>query len=295
MARLATRQHGVVSRSQLLACGLTRHQIDAALRAGRLHPVHRGVYAVGHRALGRRAWWQAALLTCGEESALAGSTAGQAWSLIGGPLHPVHIATRTAGGRSRDRVAVHRTVLEAFEVTTLDGMRLTTAARTIVDLAGSLDGRRLRGLIERAQDLGRFHPPPIAASLRRSPRAKGRRALLDLLELMEPARDGTRSHLERLFLRIARAAGAPDPEVNASIEGRRRDFAFPRSRLVVEVDGYAYHSSREAMTRDRRRDRELTAEGWRPVRFTYEDISLEPRRVGRELIALIETGPAAGG
>jgi very-short-patch-repair endonuclease len=110
---------------------------------------------------------------------------------------------------------------------------------------------------------------------------------------MAPDNDNARSHLERLFLTLTRKANLPKPIPNHDIAGRRRDFAWPVERLVVETDGYRYHSSRTAKRRDNRRDRELTALGWRPVRFTYEEVAFEPRVVGEELARLLRNARTA--
>ncbi len=104
---------------------------------------------------------------------------------------------------------------------------------------------------------------------------------------MRPDADNARSHLVRLFLSLVRSSGLPRPEVNSLIAGRRRDFAWPEQRVVVETDGHRYHSSRRAKRRDHRRDRRLTALGWRPLRFTYEEVAFEPAGVGSELAALL--------
>jgi very-short-patch-repair endonuclease len=111
---------------------------------------------------------------------------------------------------------------------------------------------------------------------------------------MAPDKDNARSHLERLFLALTRTARLPGPAINEQIGGRSRDFAWPAHRLVVETDGYRYHASRETKRRDNRRDRQLTALGWRPVRFTYEEVALEPAEVAADLAGLLgATGPAA--
>jgi very-short-patch-repair endonuclease len=173
----------------------------------------------------------------------------------------------------------------------VDGLRTTTPARTIVDLAGTLKGRELRHLVERAQDLQRFHPEEIRPTANGRP---GTRALINLLDLMQPDKDNARSHLERLFLAVVRRARLPRPRVNHPIAGKRRDFVWPEDRLVVEVDGYEYHSSREAMRKDRRRDRELTAQQWRPARFTFEEVAFEPLAVAQELAILLQPDARGG-
>jgi very-short-patch-repair endonuclease len=168
-----------------------------------------------------------------------------------------------------------------------DNLRVTTPSRTIVDLAATLESRALRDVVERAQDLRRFDPDDIRDTLARAPRRPGTRRLHDLITVLAPDEDNARSHLERLFFALTRKARLPTPVSNHEIGGRSRDFAWPDQRLVVETDGYRYHSSRQAKRRDNRRDRQLTALGWRPVRFTYEEIAFEPGEVARELVRLL--------
>ena len=138
-------------------------------------------------------------------------------------------------------------------------MSVTTPARTLVDLHAARTPRDRRELIEHAQDLKRFDPTAVRRCLDLHPRQPGRRPLLDFLAMLEPQQDGTRSHLERLFLPLTHRAAMGRPLVNETVEGRRRDFVWPRRRLVVEVDGHAFHSSRAAIRRDKARDRELIA------------------------------------
>lgn len=284
---IADRQHGTVSRAQLIAAGLSGRSVTRSLAAGRLRPMFRGVYAVGHVAVRREAWWQAALLACAEGAVLSHDAAAELWRLRRGELFPISVIVPGDGGRKHDRIRVRRMRLQASEWMLLDGLRVTTPARTIVDLAGELGPRQRRELVERAQDLHRFDAPALRAVIERNPRRPGGRALLDFIALLEPDVDGARSYLERLFLPLVRKAGFPRPEVNVRVAGRRRDFVWREQRLVVEVDGYAYHSSRRAMRRDRGRDRQLTAAGWRPARFTYEEVAFEPVATATELATLL--------
>jgi very-short-patch-repair endonuclease len=284
---LADRQYGVVRREQLLAAGVGRGAIVRALDAGRLRPVFRGVYAVGHVALRREGWWMAALLACGESAALSHRTAATVWGLLTGPALPVDVTTATAKGRKHRQITTHRMLLASFDALVRDNLRVTTPSRTMVDLAASLEGRALRDVVERAQDLRRFDPDDIRHTLARAPWRPGTRRLNDLITVLAPDEDNARSHLERLFLALTRRARLPKPATNHEIGGRTRDFAWPEQRFVVETDGYRYHSSPQARRRDNRRDRELTALGWRPVRFTYEEIAFEPREVAQELVRLL--------
>jgi very-short-patch-repair endonuclease/predicted transcriptional regulator of viral defense system len=287
LGALADRQHGVVARSQLLAAGLSSPAIGRAVEAGRLRPVFRGVYAVGHVALRREGWWLAALLACGNGATLSHRTAATLWRLRTDPPLPIDVTTSTNHGRKHARITTHRARLHTLDALVIDDLRVTSPAKTIVDLAAILSGRALREAVERAQDLRRFDPDDVRATLARGPQRRGTRRLADLIALLQPDKDNARSHLERLFLALARKAGLPKPSVNHDIAGRARDFAWPDQRLVVETDGYRYHSSRHARRRDNRRDRQLTALGWRPVRFTYEEIAFEPAEVADEVAELL--------
>ncbi len=287
VAEIADRQHGVVSRAQLLAAGLGRGTITRGVEAGRLWPVFRGVYAVGHVALGRRAWWKAALLACGPDAALSHRSAATLWQLRADATLPVDVTTSTSHGRKHAQVATHRTRLDPTDALVIDDLRVTTPSRTIVDMAARLEGRRLRELVERAQDVRRFDRDDLESALSRVPRRPGTRRLEDLIVLVSPDAENARSHLERLFLRLVRRARLPRPLLNHEIAGHARDFVWLDKRLVVETDGCRYHSSRQARRRDNRRDRELTARGWRPVRFTYEELAFEPDDVAREVAKLL--------
>lgn len=286
--QIADGQHGVVSHTQLVVAGLGRKAIFNSLKAGRLRPMFRGVYAVGHFALTWKGWWQAALLACGDDAVLSHRTATQLWRMRPGELFPISVIVRGRAGRKHNRINSYRMSLERSEWMRFDGLRVTTPGRTLVDMAGELGPRQLRELVERAQDLHRFDATEIRAVLANHPRRPGVRALLDFVQLLGPDAYGARSHLERLFIPLVRRARLPRPEVNEMVEGARRDFVWRAQRLVVEVDGYAYHSSRRAIRTDRGRDRRLLTAGWRPARFTFEDVAFEPAATAEELTSLLD-------
>jgi len=199
--------------------------IGRAVRAGRLRPVFRGVYAPGHVALRREGWWMAALLACGPGSALSHRSAATLLGLRPDATWPIEVATTGGRGRKRERVVAHRILLREHEAMVRDGLRVTTPARTLVDLAARLDpplaarGDRTRagpGTLRRRRDPRRARASAAAARhppARRPDRARATR------------RGQPRSHLERLFLSLVRSSGLPRPEVNSLIAGRRRDFA----------------------------------------------------------------------
>ena len=135
IAALAERQHGVVSRRQLEALGLSRHEIGHRVACGRLHLLYRGVYAVGHRRLSREGEWLAAVLAGGTSAVLIGESAGALWGIHRGGLKPIHVAT--TGDRNRNGIRFHRIELDAAEITERKGIPVTTPERTIIDLAAS--------------------------------------------------------------------------------------------------------------------------------------------------------------
>ncbi len=289
IGEVADRQQGVVARWQLLDAGLSADVIDGALAAGRLRPLFRGVYAVGHAVVSQDGWCQAALLACGDKAVLGHRTASMKWGLRHDDLFPLSVIVPGDRGRKHDRIKTRRTKLDRSDWVVFDDLRVTTPARTIVDMAAELNPREMRRLVERAQDGKRFDPTRIEAVLDRNPRRPGCRPLLRLIALLQPDQDGAKSYLERLFLTLIRQAGLPRPEVNQHIEGRERDFVWRDQRLVIEVDGYAFHSSKQAIARDKKRDRELTAALWRPARFTYEEVAFEPEETAAELKELLKT------
>lgn len=284
---LADHGHGVAGRDELLAAGVSAGQIQGSLRTGRLRPMFPSVYSVGHGAVSNEGWCRAALLACGNGSVLGHGTACLLWRMRRDELFPLSVIVPGNRGRKLDRIRVRRMRLEHWEWMVLDGLRLTTPARTIVDMAGDLRPKEMRRLVERAQDVRRFDPTQVQRILQSHPRRPGCRPLLHLIALLEPDADGAKSYLERLFLALVRKAGLPKPEVNVKIEGRERDFVWRDRRLVIEVDGYAFHSSKQAIARDKKRDRELTAALWRPARFTYEEVAFEPAATAAELRDLL--------
>jgi very-short-patch-repair endonuclease len=264
IAALADAQHGVAARAQLLVMGLTKTQIDHRIKARRLHAVHRGVYAVGHRALTQEGRWMAAVLAAGSGAALSHATAAAAWDLRpGSGVIDVSIPTR-AGRERRPGVRIHRSgTLRPDDVTTLRGIPVTTPARTIVDVSCSLTGRPLEQLIDLADQRGLIDFDHL--------RAANSASLQAVLQRYTTA--PTRSELEERFLHLCDAHKIARPQTNTLVEGIEVDFVWHDRRLIVEVDGYAYHRSPTAFEADRERDVTLTTKGWRVLRFTWTQVT----------------------
>lgn len=282
IAALAGRQHGVVSRQQLLALAISPTMIRLRLARGRLHRIHPGVYAVGHEALSRDGRLLAAVLACGRRAALSHRTAAAVWGFGAFGRSKIDVTVRSTAGRSGpSEVRLRRSgTLAPEDVTTETGLPVTTPARTLLDLAAILDGPRLESAVRRADELQLFDLAAVDALLSRAPRQRGAGRLRRVLD--DAARTGltlTLSDLEDRFRALCDGHGLPRPAVNARVLGRRRDFVWREPRLVVEADGYAYHRGRAAFERDRARDQELVARGWRVLRFTHRQVADDPDAV----------------
>lgn len=283
VAELAGRQGGVAGAQQLSALGLTRKQVSLRVRRGWLHPLHRGVYAVGHRSITAVGRWHAAVLACGEGAVLSHRAAGSAWDLRPWGGGRIDVTVPKGGGRTgHDGLRIHRVPgLGERETTTRQHLRVTTVERTLFDLATVLRPRELEHTLERARHRGLVDHATLSAYAHRSaPGApKLRRILTEPLTF-------TRSHLERRFLELVDRAGLEQPEVNHRLGPYECDFVWPRRRLIVETDG-AEHRTRRAFEDDRRKDADLTTDGWRVVRLTHLRVEHEPAAVTRMLRALV--------
>jgi predicted transcriptional regulator of viral defense system len=288
IAVLADRQHGVVTRAQLVAMGLGTDAIDWRVRRGRLHVLHRGVYAVGHRRLTRRGHWMAAVLAAGPGAVLSHRPAAALWDLRASERsRPVVSTPRWC---CRPGIAVHRARLEPDEITEVDGIPVTTVARTLLDLAAVLPRPQLERATERAEALRLTNVVPIDALLERHRGHRGTAALREIVKGRMQA-TLTRSELEDRFLTFLDAYGLARPEVNAdlNLDGRwfEVDFLWRDQHLIVELDGHQTHGTRAAFERDRERDRILQVHGWRIVRITWRQLHDTPDAVAADLARLL--------
>lgn len=286
LAELAKRQHGLVTRHQLLALGVARGAIDFRLRAGRLHSVHRGVYAVGHASLSQRGVWFAAVLAYGEGTVLSHLGAAALWGLVD-PVPRVDV-TAPRGRPGRKGIRLHRATVYPEERAMRHEIPVTSVARTLLDIAELSSERRLRRAYEEADRLGLLRREAVE---RACERGVGRRGLAVLQKLMVEERTGaTRSALEDLFVSLCRREQLPTPTVNARLLGFEVDALWQEQRLVAELDGFAFHHHRAAFERDRARDAALQAAGYRVVRFTHRRLERESDAVAQELRAMLAGG-----
>lgn len=296
ISALASGQYGVVGRWQLVRLGMTAHMIKGRIRRGTLHVIHRGVYAVGHRALTVESRWMAAVLAYGPTAVLSHRSAGQLWGLY--PRREISPEVTAHGSKlGKGGIVVHRSSLPADEVGTMWGIPVTSVARTMFDIAGMLDERE----VERAWNemevreyrtrlsvpdlIGRYPGRPGAALL-------GRLARGDAVGI-------TRNELEEAFLALIDRFGLPRPRMNAHLAIRNRfyevDCLWEDRKVAIELDGGGAHGTKKAFQDDRERDRILTAEGYTPARITWRQITETPSEVASDLHLILTPYPLSNG
>jgi very-short-patch-repair endonuclease/predicted transcriptional regulator of viral defense system len=273
---LARRQHGAITLAQLFEIGHTRAAVRHRVASGWLRRMHRGVYLVG-AVEPPLAPAMAAILACGEDALLSHYPAAVLWGLRPPPAHAMHVTVVRRNTRGPRDVHVHRVHhLHPADATRRDSIPVTSPARTLLDLAAHVNQRDLARAVEEARVSRLASDDSLDEQFSRYPTHRGKTALHKVI-LKEPA--FTRSEAERRLLELIRAARLPEPEANARVAGFEVDFLWRRLKLVVEVDGYAFHSTRGAFERDRRRDADLQAAGFRVLRLTWRQIADEPAAV----------------
>jgi very-short-patch-repair endonuclease len=287
IADLASRQRGLVTRTQLLQAGLTRAAVDNRVKSGRLQPLYRGVYLLGHAHLSDGARELGAVLACGPNAFVSHRSAAGLWHLYPAQSTEVDITVVGRNPGSKRGIRVHRApALGRSEIRRLGGIPLTSPARTILDLAGSVASRELERAYAEAETRRLVRRNELLALLARYPHRPGAAGLRSLIE--GDARPAlTRSEAEERLLALIRSAELPAPELNARVAGIEVDFLWRDRRLVVEVDGFAFHSHRAAFERDRERDAALAALGYRIVRVTWRQIVHRPATVLARIAAAL--------
>jgi len=284
---LAAEQHGVVSTRQLAAAGLTRTAIQVRVANGRLHPIHHGVYAVGHAAISLNGRFMAAVLACGPGAFLSHHSCGALWEMVRWDNRFPEVTVLGRGGRGRPGLRIHRTrSLHPDDRDRQFGIAVTSPARTLLDLAGSgLSDKALRRAVRQAQALHLTNVGQIAAVLGR---ANGHRGVARLAALIADGPAATESGHEDVVLDLLLAAGLEHPVVNGTlvVDGRpyRPDLRWPAQRLILEVDS-GWHDGRLAQEDDGVRQAYLEAIGERVLRTTREQAIRHPRQLVQRLAA----------
>jgi very-short-patch-repair endonuclease len=259
VARVAARQHGVVGRAQLLECGLSRDAIGTRVRNGRLHRLHRGVYAVGHVAPSLHRDFMAAVLACGDGAILSHGSAAVLWGFLKPLRGPIHVTSPSTSGKAQQRgIALHRSpsLRNPRLIAVRQRIPVTQPRRTIEDLKGAV-------------------PPQLERKAKRQAEFLG-------YELHLPT-DHSRSDLETHFLSFCRRHRLPLPEVNSRVGPWTVDFLWPTQRVVVETDFFDYHRGSVAFEDDHQRDLGLRRHGYAVRRFTGAQIRNHPAEVVADL------------
>jgi very-short-patch-repair endonuclease len=290
LAALARRQHGVVSRRQLIAGGLGLRTIRRWTERGQLGVLHRGVYVLGLSQLNQRSEWMAAVLACGEGALLSHRSAAELWALTK-KSHSGPVEVTATAGRGRPGITVHEGGIYKDDRAVVARIPVTSVARTLFDLAEVVDERQLGRAFEEADRLNLLH---IGALEDVCARGHGRRALRPIRQLIEEARVPvrTRSDLEERFALFCREHDIVPTATNVEVLGHEVDAFWPRERVIVELDGYAFHRHRAAFERDRSKDIARQVAGYRAIRVTDRRLEGEPDAVAKEIRALLRPAPA---
>lgn len=290
IAEVAGRQHGVVGRRQLILLGMGEDAIDARLRLGRLHRLHRGVYSVGHKLVPREGRWMAAVLTCGTGAVLSHRSAAALWGIA--TFSGASEITSPRDTRSRDAIRRHCAQLPQDEVTVFNGIPVTSVHRTLFDYAATCPVDRLEAAMREAEYRRLWDRLSLPALLARHPGQRGNAKMRLCLERLGRTAGFTRSDLEELLLPLLDRLGLPRPHLNARLQAGGEwievDCLWREQRLAAELDSRSAHETRSAFVADRERDRRLQADGWRVVRITWRQLHDQPDRVAADLGKLLK-------
>lgn len=284
IARVASRQHGVITFAQLLGVGLSRPAVNRRVAAGRLIRVHRGVYRVGHTAPSWEADYLAAVLACQPDGLLGGRASGFLYRITkGGPPPPEIIAP---AARARPGITTRRTSVSGRDVTTYRGIPTLTIPATIVDLAAILHQQDLTEAVDRADKFHNVTVDAIAAAARRRPHAPGIATLRQICTGDDPI---LLSEMERLFRATLAASALPLPLTNRRVDDHYVDCRWPDHHLTVELDSYRFHRSRKAWEQSYERRRAARRRGDEFRSYTWFDVAEDQSHMLGELRDLLPT------
>jgi hypothetical protein len=293
LAELAERQHGVVTARQMEALGFARRTITRWAQSGRLHRLHRGVYAVGHMAIGREARILAAVLA--RPGAVASHrTAAWIHGLRRSQPGTIHLTASTRQRAKRDFV-VHFARLAPEDRIVVETIPVTSAARTVLDLAPGESRRDLDRLLRRADELEILDRRRFEALAARAGGHPGRVKFATALNAFKPEAATLRSGLERRFRDLVVAAGLPPPQTNVFVEGYELDAYWEAEGFAVELDVYATHGSRLSFEEDRERGDDLLLAGIELIRVTGARLDREPRETIVRVAAHLDRRRRAAG
>jgi very-short-patch-repair endonuclease len=288
IAALAGRQHGVVARWQLLARGIGPGAVDFRVKRGRLHVLHRGVYAVGHRSLSTHGQWMARVLSAGPGAVLSHRSAG-ALSKIASENAMFTEVTARRHLRDRRGLRFYASDLPPDEITTRFGIPTTTVPRTLLDLA-AVDRRIFERALHEAEVQNHYDRLSLPDLIARYPHRRGIATVRSVLRRSEPI-PFTRGEFEEAMLAFVHNFDLPVPRFNAWIllNGRwiEVDCLWEAQRVILECDDRKSHDTTKRFESDRLRDRKLRVAGWDPIRITWRQLHDEPEEIAADLRELL--------
>jgi hypothetical protein len=265
IARIAARQHGNITRAQLRGIGLSDQGIRHRVAVGRLHRVHRGVYAVGRPPVVVLERVCAAVLACGPHAALSHRSALALWQIVRWPRQ-FEVVVTTGNPRPKG-ITVHRCTIARRDLTVQRGIRVTTAPRALLDCAPQLSDEDLTRAVNDARRERLSDPAVLAELLMRYPHHPGAHRLQPFAQPTSPL---TLSKMEDRFAKLCIRYGLPTPQFNVMVCGYKVDALFAPQRLIVELDSWEYHQDRSAFETDRLRDADTLAAGYATLRITWQ-------------------------
>jgi very-short-patch-repair endonuclease len=282
---LARRQHGVLTRAQLLDLGMSPAAIRHRLESGRLHRLRRGVYAVGRPQVSPLGHLMGAVLACGPQAQLSHDSGAALWGIRPRRAGPIDVAVPAHVVRSQPGVRLHRrATLERRQVSRIP---VGDPVSILIDLATGLPTEQLEDAVNEADRLGLVPTASLRlllGSRRRRPGLGRLRALLDSQTFSK-----AQTKLERCFLAIVRAANLPTPRTQARLNRYRVDFHWPELGLVVETDSLTHHRTASQQAVDIRRDQAHIRTGLRTLRFTAAQVFRQPEYVRAVLEDTLES------
>jgi very-short-patch-repair endonuclease len=274
--------------------GIGRSASARLVHKGILYPILPRVYAVGHPALAPLALELAVVLHLGHDAVISHQSAAMIWGLTLDRLADVHATIVGRDARPHPGLTTHRVPeLDRRDVRIRDGIPVTAPARTLIDHAALCPDAVLERGISEARVMRLISDRELAAAITRCPWRTGLARVRALLEA-ERGTAPTRSEAERRLLALVAGAQLPRPDVNARVLGHEVDFLWRSEKLVVEVDGHAFHAHRAAFERDRTRDQVLVAAGYRVIRVTWRQLIETPIAVAARIAQALAWAAARG-
>jgi very-short-patch-repair endonuclease len=261
------------------------------MEAGRLHRLHPGVYAVGHRLIPKEGWWMAAVLASGPDAVLSHHSAAALWGLRSYSERVVEV-TLPCKSTSSKQIRRHHSSLPADETTVKEGIPVTSVPRTILDLAATEPTDVVENLLREQEHRRLWDRLSLPDLIERYPGKRGIRKVRAALERLEEEPEGHKlSKLEERFASFLRKHGLPLPRFNdwimAGGERYKVDCHWPGTGQIVELDGWQGHNTRSAFHGDRARDRKLRVAGYSITHITWNQLDDEPEEIAADLRALL--------